>query len=213
MMQKLIAIIAIGAASLATAVAAAAPPSTLTLAASPLVVTYATTTALSGHLAPAKANQNIAVQAQECGKTSFTKVDTVKTTGSSAYSLVVTPAVATIYRANWKSVTSPAVTVAVRPVVQLTRLARRSYMAKITAGQALTGKAVLFQRYARLRKRWVQVKRIVLTTATPAAVKPTVVTSVSFRAKAPLRARVRLLFSKPQAAPCYLSATSNVVRA
>jgi hypothetical protein len=212
-MSKQIAIIAAGAASLATAVAAAAPPSTLTLAANPLLVTYGKTTALTGHLAPAKAKQNITLQAQECGKTTFVKVDTVKTNASSAYSLSVTPAVATTYRATFRATTSPTVAVTVRPLVQLTRVARGSYTAKITAGQALTGKAVLFQRYSRLRKRWVQVKRVVLTTATPAATKPTVVTSAAFHAKAPRRARVRLLFSVTQAAPCYLSAKSNVLRA
>jgi hypothetical protein len=212
-MSKQIAIIAAGAVLLASAVAAAAPPSTLTLSASPLVVVYGKTTTLSGHLMPAKANQNVVAQAQECGKTAFTRVDTVKTNSTGAYSVVVTPAAGTAYRASFKNATSPTVNVTVRPLVQLVRLARGSYTAKVTAGQALTGKAVLFQRYSKLRKRWLQVKRVVLTTATPAATKPTVVTSASFRAKAPLRARVRLLLSVAQAAPCYLSARSNVLRA
>jgi hypothetical protein len=40
-----------------------------------------------------------------------------------------------------------------------------------------------------------------------------VIDSASFHAKVALNARVRLLVSTVQAAPCYLSATSNVLRA
>ena len=212
-MKRLIAITAASAAVLAAAIASAAPPATLTLAANPPVVLYGKAVALSGQLAPAKANQNIVLQAKACGKTAFTRAATAKTTSTSAYSFSVTPTGATAYTAGWKNSSSPTVTVTVRPLVELTRLARGSYTAKVTAGEALTGKAVLFQRYAKLRKRWVQVKRVVLTTATPAPTKPTVITSVSFKAKAPLRARVRMLLSTAQAAPCYVSAASNVLRA
>jgi hypothetical protein len=83
----------------------------------------------------------------------------------------------------------------------------------VTAGQALTGKVVSFQRYAKLRKRWVQVKRVTLGAATPGPAKPTMVTAASFKAKVALGTRVRALISKLQAAPCYVTATSNTVRA
>jgi hypothetical protein len=73
---------------------------------------------------------------------------------------------------------------------------------------------VLFQRYSRLRKRWVQVKRLILATETVGpATKPVVVDSVSFRAKVPAKTRVRMLITAAQAGPCYLSASSTVLRA
>ena len=195
------------------AAAGAATLDTLTITANPALVVYGKTTTISGTLAPAKANQNVTIQGQECGKTGFAKAATVKTTATGAYTSTVTPTVATTYRAKQKATTSPTVAVKVRPLVELTRVARGSFSAKVTAGQSLTGKAVLFQRYARLRKRWVQVKKVVLTTATAGTPKPTTVTSASFTAKVALKARVRLLFPTLQAAPCYVSATSNVVRA
>lgn len=195
------------------AAAGAATQDTLSIAANPSLVVYGKTTIVSGTLAPAKANQNVTVQAQECGKPNFVKAATVKTTSTGAFTTTQTPTVATTYQARQKSTVSATVAVKVKPVVQLLKIARGSYTAKVTAGQALTGKAVLFQRYSKLKKRWVQIKRVVLTTATAGTPKPTTVTSANFKAKVARRSRVRLLLSTPQAAPCYVSAASNVVRA
>jgi hypothetical protein len=211
-MLKIFASMLVAGAALAAAATAAAPI-TVTLAASAAVVNYGKPVTLSGVLSTKRANQTIGVEATECGSTRAVKVATVKTVANGAYSTPVTPAAATTYQATFKNVKSTAVAVAVRPVLQLTRLARGSYTAKVTVGKSLKDKAVLFQRYARLRKRWVQVKRVLLTTEAPGPTKPTLIDSASFRAKVLLNARVRLLVSTVQAAPCYLSATSNVLRA
>lgn len=196
-----------------TAAATAAAPVTLTLASSAAAVSYGKPVTLSGVLSTQRANQNITVEATECGSTKAVRAATAKTAATGAYTTPVTPAMTTVYQATFKNVKSPAVTVSVRPVLRLTRVARGSYTAKVTVGRTLKGKAVLFQRYAKLRKRWVQVKRVVLTTEAPGPAKPTLIDSASFRAKVALRTRVRLLISTTQAAPCFLSATSNVVRA
>jgi hypothetical protein len=211
-MPKILVSVLVAGAALAAAATAAAPV-TLTLAASAAVVNYGKPVTLSGVLSTKRANQTIAVEATECGSTRAVKVATVKTVANGAFTTPVTPAAATTYQATFKNFKSPTVAVAVRPALQLTRLARGAYTAKVTVGKSLKGKAVLFQRYSTLRKRWVQVKRVVLTSEAPGPAKPTVVDSAAFRAKVVLRARVRLLISTVQAAPCYLSATSNVVRA
>jgi hypothetical protein len=98
-------------------------------------------------------------------------------------------------------------------VLQLTRVARGSFTAKATAGQALTGKFVSFQRYKKLSKRWVQVKRVKLAAAVPGTTKPTMISSVSFKAKLVRGTRVRVLISAAQAAPCYVKAASKSIRA
>jgi hypothetical protein len=211
-MRRLFAITATAVGVLA-ATAGAATQDTLSLAANPSLVVYGKTTVLSGTLAPAKANQNVTVQGQECGKPNFAKVATMKTTSTGAFTATVTPTVATNYQAKLKATLSSTVAVKVKPVVQLTRVARGSFTAKVTAGQSLTGKVVLVQRYSTLKKRWLGVKKVTLTTATASTPKPTMVTSAAFKAKIVRRARVRLVFSTAQAAPCYVSAISNVVRA
>jgi hypothetical protein len=211
-MTKILTTVAVTGAALAAAATAAAPV-TVTLAANATVLDYGKPVTFSGTLSTQKANQAIAIQATQCGTTKAMKAATVKTTANGAYTTPVTPALATSYQATYKNAKSAAVAVTVRPLLQLTRIKRNSYTAKVTAGSSLKGKAILFQRYSKLRKRWVQVKRIVLLTEAPGSAKPTIVATASFVAKAPLKARVRLLISTAQAAPCYLTTTSNVVRA
>jgi hypothetical protein len=209
-MKILAATVFVGAA-LAAAATAAAP--TLTLAASAPSVVYGKPVTLSGVLSSQKTNQQIVLQAQPCGKTTFTKAGNVKTTTGGKYSLAQTPTVNTIYQAKWKSTTSSKVTVSAKPLLELTKVARGSYTAKVTAGMDLKGKVILFQRYSRTKHRWVQVKKVILTTSTAGPSKPTMIESVSFKAKVRLHPRVRIAISKVQAAPCYIAAASKSLKA
>jgi hypothetical protein len=210
--MKIFTAVAIAGAALAAAATAAAPV-TVTIAANAALVDYGKPVTLSGTLSTQKANQAIAIEGTECGSTKAAKAAIVKTTANGVYTTPVTPALATTYQATFKNAKSTTVAVTVRPLLQLTRVARGSFAAKATAGVSLKGKLVLFQRYSKLRKRWVQVKKVVLLVEAPGPAKPTIVTSASFRAKVALKSRVRLLISKAQAAPCYVTATSNVARA
>jgi hypothetical protein len=151
--------------------------------------------------------------AKDCKMTSAKKLTTVKTAADGSYKATVTPTAGTIYQASQKKVLSNTVAVAVVPGMKLLRVKRGSYSASVRAGLDLKGKAILFQRYAKLKKRWVQVKRVILTASAAGTPSPTIISSVSFTAKAPRRARVRVVLSKAQAAPCYLRAISNVLRA
>jgi hypothetical protein len=210
--MRILAAVAIAGAALAAAATAAAPV-TLTVASSAPAVAYGKSVTLTGVLSTKRANQPVSISALQCGTTNSKKVATVKTVTDGAYKAAVTPTVGTTYQAAQRKVKSNTVAVAVSPVLKLVRVKRGSYTASVTAGLDLKGKAILFQRYSKLKKRWVQVKRLVLATSAAGTPKPTIVSSVSFTAKAPKRARVRVAISKAQAASCYVKATSNVVRA
>jgi hypothetical protein len=209
--MRIFATIVVGAA-LAAAATAATTATTLTLTATPTSVTYGKPVALNGVLSTHKANQTVKVNATECGQTASKTIASVKTNATGAYTTNVMPVVGTSYQASNKNIKSPSVAVTVAPVLELKRVRRGSYTVSVTSARDLKGKAILFQRYSRLHKRWIQVKRVLLTTSTPGT-KPTIVTSVAFNAKAPKRARVRAALSKAQAAPCYIAAASNTVRA
>lgn len=210
-MKKLLVTTSIGA--VLTGAAGAAPPVTLTLAASAPTVTYGTPVTLSGMLSTQKSNQAVAIEATECGSTKAARAATLKTGANGAFTGPVTPTIGTSYQATYKAAKSPAVALTVRPLLELTKVATGSYTAKATAGKALTGKFVLFQRYKKLRKRWVQVKRLALGAAVPGTTKPAMVSSVSFKAKLPRGTRVRVMISAVQAGPCYVAATSKSLRA
>jgi len=209
--MKILTTIVVGAA-LAAAATAATLATTLTLTATPTTVAYGKPVALNGVLSTKKANQNITVAATECGQTVLKKVGTVKTNSSGAYTMNVTPTVNTAYQASQKSTNSPSVAVSVAPTLKLVRVKRGSYTVSVTSAVDLKGKAVLFQRYSKLKKRWIQVKRVLLTTTTPGT-KPTMVSSAGFTAKVAKGLRVRAAISKAQAAPCNVAAKSNSVRA
>jgi hypothetical protein len=194
-------------------VAGAAPPVVMTLTASASSVAYGSPVTLSGQLASKQANQQITIQATPCGSTKQTKAANVRTAANGIFSAAVKPTIGTAYQGRYKNGTSPTVSITVKPVLALTRVARGSFTAKATAGQALTGKFVLFQRYKKLTKRWVQVKRVALGAAVPGSTKPTMITSVSFKAKVARGTRVRMMISAAQAGPCYVKATSKSIRA
>ena len=185
----------------------------MTLAASPALVSYGTPVTANGQLSTQKSNQAIVIQATECGTTKQVKATTLKTAANGAYTGPVTPTVTTVYQATYKTVKSAPVSISVRPLLELTKVATGSYSAKATAGQALTGKFVLFQRYRKASKRWVQVKRLALGAAVPGTTKPAMVSSVSFKAKLPRGTRVRLAITAKQVGPCYAAATSKSLRA
>jgi hypothetical protein len=210
--MKALAAAALAAGALA-GVAGAAPPVVMTLAASAPSVAYGGAVTLSGQLGSKQANQQISIQATQCGSTKQTKAATVRTAANGTFSVAVKPTIGTVYEGRYKNGTSPTVSVAVKPLLALTRVARGSFTAKATAGQALTGKFVLFQRYKKLSKRWKQVKRVAFATAVAGPTKPTMITSVSFKAKVARGTRVRAMISSAQAGPCYLKVTSKSIRA
>jgi len=195
------------------AAATAAPSVTVTIAASAPTVAYGGPLTLTGQVSTKKANQRIVVEATECGSTKATKVATVQTAANGLYTVAVKPTLGTSYRASFKNNHSGALAITVKPSLVLTKTARGSFTANVTAGQALTGKFVLFQRYKKLRKRWVQVKRLALATAVAGPTKPTMISSVSFKSRLARGTRVRMFISKAQAAPCYLNAASKSLRA
>ncbi|HET7759646.1 MAG TPA: hypothetical protein VFK62_06965 [Gaiellaceae bacterium] len=208
--MKTLAIALVLGAALATAASAAAP--TLTLTSSATVVAYGKPLTLSGQLTGGKPSQTVTVDGTVCGTSRATKVASVKTTASGAYSAAVTPTGGTTYQATYKNVKSAGVSVTVKPVLALSK-SGATWTAKVTAGQALTGKAVLFQRYVKKTKRWKQVKRVLLTVSAAGATKPTTISSATFTAKLARGTRVRLLITTAQAAPCYVTAASPSLRA
>jgi hypothetical protein len=209
--MKILTTIVVGAA-LAAAATAAPLATTLTLTATPTAVAYGKAAVLNGVLSTHKANQNVKVAATECGQSTSKTVGTVKTNSTGAYTMSVTPTVNTSYQATQKNTQSPVAAVTVAPVMKLRRAGGTTYLVNVTSAVDLKGKAILFQRYSKVRKRWVQIKRVLLKTST-LGTKPTIVTSVYINAKVAKRTRVRAAISKAQAAPCYIAATSNSLRA
>jgi hypothetical protein len=186
------------------------PKTSVTLSPSPRLAAFAAPVTLSGVVSSQQAGEAVAVQAQECGKTTFARLGEATTTAGGNWTFIVKPALNTVYRARWRTTDSATATVNVKPRMRLARL-RSRFTVRVTAAQPFTGKLVVFQRYRPAVKRWATQKRVALGAAkTPTA--GTVVTSVAFRSRVRRGWRVRALLPQPQAGTCYVSVASNTLR-
>jgi plastocyanin len=186
------------------------PRTSVSLSSSARAATFGAAVTLSGFASNQQANETVTVLAQECGKTSFTRIGTANTTAGGAWSFVVKPGLKTAYQAQWRANTSAAANVNVRPKLALSR-SRSRFRLRVTAAQPFTGKVVLFQRYRPRVKRWATIKRVKLGAATtPTA--GTVVTSAVFRSRVRRGSRLRTFMPQAQAGACYIAASSNILR-
>jgi plastocyanin len=181
----------------------------VTIAASPSVVTYNGATTLSGSVSNGRTNERVTVRAQPCGVTAFASLATVSTTTGGAWTLAARAAKTTVYQATWRTATASA-TVRVKPRVTLRKLTAGRFAVRVLAAQSFAAKVVVFQRLNASQGVWVRVRFVVLKAMGGTA--PTVISGANFRARLKAGTRVRAVIGATQVAPCYIAGTSNVVR-
>ena len=202
------ALILIGLAVAPAAATAAPAPTSVTIAADPLVVTYGSSAHLSGAVSPAKA-MKVQVSGEACIKRQSQQSRlTVTSTAQGAWTANVTPTSKTVYQAKAKSTDSPALTVQVRPSVALAKVGKHRFRMRITAGQSFGGRIGLFQK--RTATGWRTIKSVVLVEL--GSGNGTFVSGKTFRSGIRARRIVRMLLTQRQAGECYLGATSGSIR-
>jgi plastocyanin len=184
----------------------------VSIKAAPAVIKYAGTTTLSGVVSNLAAGETVNIDAKQCGATVFTRFASVKSTANGAWAAPAKPVLNTVFRASWKNTNSAELTQSVAPRLTLKRVRARTYKASLAAAQALTGKYVVLQRYAKSKRAWKTVKRVALRTAKP-GITPTVVSSTTIRLRVARGTRLRLLLTADQAGPCYAATRSAAIRA
>ena len=184
----------------------------ISIGAAPALVTYGKSATLSGSTSSGAVGDTVNIDAMECGKTGFTRLTSVKTAANGAWSAAVKPGLNTVYQASWKNTKSAQLPAKVVPGLSLKRVAAHRYKASLTAAQAMTGKYVVLQRYAKAKRAWRTVKRVTLRSA-KAGITPTVVTSTTVRLRIARGTRLRVLLTTDQAGPCYMATRSPAIRA
>jgi len=196
--------------SLTIAEPAASPM--LSVFAQPDDAIYASKVTLTGELSTKKAGADIVVLATPCNRSEATKAATMQTTSNGEYTIELRPARNTVFIVQAGAVKSSPVTVKVRPRVRLGRVGAHRYSLRVFASQKFAGRLATVQRYAVARERWVFVKRVRLH-SNSTNILPTVISSVAFRSLLPPHARLRVLLPQSQLGSCYLTGTSNTIRA
>lgn len=182
----------------------------LSLTAKPLLLIYGGKVTLSGALSTQKVGENVDVLAQQCGANTATKTATVQTATAGAYTSTVQPLMNTAYSTKLGKTASVAVTVRVRPRLQLAKLAAHRYSLRVSAGQSFAGKYASFQRFNGTLHRWVAVKSVPLR-ANTTGVAPTVVSAASFRSTIRSGLRVRVTLPQAQVGGCFAAGLSNTI--
>jgi hypothetical protein len=207
-MRKLVFIAATITGLALTASAVTAPPS-ITLAASPLTVTYGGSTTLTGKLSTGRTGETVTIDAQECGSTAFKRLATAQTAAGGAYTYSAKPVKNTTYRSKQRSATSITVLVKVAPALGLRKIRLGRYSFSVTAAESFVGKTLAFQR---LRNgRWVTLKRVTLKTV-KAGTAPTQVSSASLRIRMRAGLRLRAVMPQAQVGTCYVATKSRTIR-
>jgi hypothetical protein len=192
---------ALAATLLVAAAAATAAPPAVTISLPRPIVVYGGSVTLSGKVSDNKAGQSVQVMAEASPATSFSTLGgPVTTTAGGHWTDVVKPTIQTSYQATWKNATSATVTVKVRPLITLVKLATGSFSTKVTAARSFAGKFVNVQR---------------LTTTGALTLKKVILdanSSATFRVRLhPGRNRLRVVMPTSQTTPGYISGMSKVL--
>ena len=191
---------------------AAVAGGTVSLQVAPGVVTFGGRVTLSGTLSTQRSGEQLTVEAQACGESSFTRLTSVTTTTGGAFSVAVQPLKNTTYQVRYKNQTSSPVSARVRPRLTLGKIAPQRFTVTVRASDSLAGKVVSVQRWNAATLRWVAVRSAILR-ANSSGVAPTVVSSVTFTLKVKARTKLRVVIGAAQAGSCYAPSSSNAVLA
>jgi hypothetical protein len=175
----------------------------VTISVRPTISSPATTmVTVFGTIDSGKAGESVTVQAKECDNTFFRVYAGANTEAGGTWSTVIYPTITMKLRAVWNGETSSEVTFRLRPFIGFRQQSRTRFRIGLAYGTRFAGKRVSVQRFDQRVGRWETIRNVRLGSS--------YATYVTLRV--PRGSRLRVLLSNSQAAPCYLGATSPVIR-
>jgi hypothetical protein len=184
---------------------------TVSLRASRKTVLYGAFTRLSGTISSGQAGQQVQIVVRRAGTTGSSTINTVTTKGG-AFNVEVQPTVQTTYQATMGGVASGSMTVYVRPRLRLGRVGAKTVSLRVHEAGSLAGRFALVQYWSAPRHRWRTLVARVQLRSTGLGIRPTVVSSATFKVgKLKAGTKIRAFLSSGQAGSGYLSGTSNTI--
>jgi len=136
------------------------PPPSVTLGAGAPILVYGSETALTGTVSNGLANEQVVITGQPFGALTVEQLATVMTGVGGGFAYTVQPSILTTYTAQWKTASSQAISVQVRPKLTLRPFQGRFY-AKVLSPVSYAGKAIYLQRLSSFGQ-WVTVAKLTL---------------------------------------------------
>jgi hypothetical protein len=176
----------------------------VTLAASRTLNIFGDAVTLSGTVSSKAAGEQVTVISRPAGLPEART--TVTTTTGGAWTLLVQPRVKTSYQAAYDTVSSPALTVQIRPRITLQKVGRHQYLIVVLAARSMAGKQVNITRFIPGRGY------VTFKSATLQGLTRTPTTSVSyFTTFVNLGTKLRIFMTAGQVGADYLDGHSNFI--
>lgn len=182
-----------------------APAASVSLTASKQAVIFGGQVELSGSISTRQSGQTVTIVVAPMGDQA-TRVQ-VTTGASGVWRYVAQPRIQTSYTAEYRSASSAAVAVNVRPRITLRKVGTIRYAVTVTAARSLAGRAAYVARWSTKFQRWIQVRRFVLVQSSTSATSAV----ASVRVRVARRTKLRAFMSPAQTQPGYVNGYSNVI--
>jgi hypothetical protein len=192
------------------ATAGAAPADRVTMSARPTALRWAQGATLFGAIDSRRADEEVVIQAKDCGQSTFTNAAAILTHDGGTWTTQFTRGISTTIRAVWGNAVSPTIQLRQQPDVRLVHRSGRRFEVTVGSRGQLWRKRVLIQR--RTGGSWTAVKTVVLTETAAPPGTGMIWTYEEFALTVPRGSVLRAQLPRAQARPCFLPATSPTVR-
>lgn len=186
-------------------------PGRVTLTARPTTLGPNQFSLLSGAVSSGRADEEVTIQARDCGQSTFTGVTAILTHDGGTWNTQFTRSINSTIRAVWKGEASPTIELRQQVSVVLRRRGAGRFAAAVASRWTFWRKKAQIQR--RIGSKWRTVRTVTLTDTSAHAGTGTTWTEVEFPLRMPRGTLLRAMITADQAKPCYLAAASDTVRA
>jgi plastocyanin len=176
------------------------PPPSVSIGATPAIVTYGSGLMLSGVVSSLQPNETVEIYAQPFGQASFALAATVLTGTGGAWSYATKPEALTFYKARWGNRESAVATIGVAPSISLRKIGAW-WVVKTVGARKFARRAVTLQRLNSFGQ-WVSLKKVTLNSSGAQRFKVTLPKGLN---------RLRIAMSINQAGAGYLGAYSKTI--
>ena len=177
------------------------PPPSVSIGATPPIVTYGSGVTLSGVVSSLQPNETVEIYAQPFGQASFALAATVLTGTGGAWSYASKPEALTLYKARWGNRESTIATIGVAPSISLRKIGAW-WVVKTVGARKFARRAVTVQRLNSFGQ-WVSLKKVTLNSSGAQRFKVTLPKGLN---------RLRIAMSINQAGAGYLGAYSKTIQ-
>jgi hypothetical protein len=194
-----------------TDVSSALTQARMTITARPTVLAWAESAQLLGLARGAGPESVVKVEVKECGSSTFREYAEAHVNAGGGWSMDVTTAVTSMYRAAWRDTRSAPVTIRQRASVLLAReRSGAGFVVSVISKRSLWRKRVEVQR--RVGSAWRSVRTLRLSDSVDSTGQVSA-SEARFHLSVPKGTLLRARLPLAEARPCYVESVSRVVRA